>query len=318
MSDALPTTIGRFQVRTVLGRGGFGRVYCAFDPTVGRLVAIKVLTEEGGKDVLHRFRNEAIVAGNLHHENIVTVYEFGEHEGNPFLVMEYLEGEDLHQIIASHKPLTLLQKCSIMSQVAEGLACAHRHGVIHRDVKPANIMVLADGTVKIMDFGIARLTANRDATRLTSQGSVIGTLLYMAPEQFAGAETDALCDIFAYGVLFHELLTGKHPFEGADARTLMYKISFEDPPPIRASVSDCPDVLQNVVFRLLQKDRELRYQSFKEVQRDIEPIRLEFQQQRAAKLLTQAEEQFARKQLEPAQALVLEVLDLDPSNRLAR
>jgi serine/threonine-protein kinase len=284
---------------------------------VGRLVAIKVLSE-AGKDILSRFRNEAIVAGNLRHESIVTVYEFGEHEGNPFLVMEYLEGEDLHQIITSRKPLTLLQKCNIMSQVGEGLHCAHRNGVIHRDVKPANIMVLADGTVKIMDFGIARLTANRDATRLTQQGSVIGTLLYMAPEQFAGAEIDALSDIFAYGVLFYEFLTGKHPFEGADARTLMYKISFEDPPPLRDSVPDCPDALQQVISRLLQKDRELRYQSFKEVQLDCEPIRLEFQQQRAAKLLTQAQDQFAKKQLESAQSLLLEVLDLDPSNRLAR
>ena len=317
MLEALPARIGRFQVRNEIGRGGFGRVYCAFDPTVGRLVAIKVLSE-AGKDILSRFRNEAIVAGNLRHESIVTVYEFGEHEGNPFLVMEYLEGEDLHQIINSRKPLTLLQKCNIMSQVGEGLYCAHRNGVIHRDVKPANIMVLADGTVKIMDFGIARLTANRDATRLTQQGSVIGTLLYMAPEQFAGAEIDALSDIFAYGVLFYEFLTGKHPFEGADARTLMYKISFEDPPPLRDSVPDCPDALQQVISRLLQKDRELRYQSFKEVQLDCEPIRLEFQQQRAAKLLTQAQEQFAKKQLESAQSLLLEVLDLDPSNRLAR
>src|SRR5579872_122203 len=177
MSDALPERIGRFQVRTELGRGGFGKVYCAFDPTVGRLVAIKVLSE-AGKDIISRFRNEAIVAGNLRHNNIVTVYEFGDHGGNPFLVMEYLEGEDLHQIIAARKPLTLLQKCTIMSQVADGLNYAHRHGVVHRDVKPANIMVLADGRVKIMDFGIARLTANRDATRLTQQGSVIGTLLY--------------------------------------------------------------------------------------------------------------------------------------------
>ena len=175
--------------------------------------------------------------------------------------MEYLEGEDLHEIISSRKPLTLLEKCNILSQVAEGLYCAHRHGVVHRDVKPANIMVLADGRVKIMDFGIARLTGNRDATRLTQQGSVIGTLLYMAPEQFAGGEVDALCDIFAYGVVYYEFLTGRHPFEAPDARSLMYKISFEEPPPIRDFVPECPDALQRAVSRLLHKDREFRYQS---------------------------------------------------------
>jgi len=317
MPDALPSHIGRFQVRSELGRGGFGKVFCAFDPTVGRLVAIKVLTE-AGKDVLSRFRNEAFVAGNLRHENIVTVYEYGEFEGNPFLVMEYLEGEDLHEIIASHKPLSLLQKCNIMSQVAEGLYCAHRNGVVHRDVKPANIMVLGDGRVKIMDFGIARLAGDRNVTRLTQEGFVIGTLLYMAPEQLSGGEVDALCDIFAFGVLFYELLTGRHPFQASDARALMYKTSFEDPPPLRDWVPDCSEALQRAISRLLHKDRQLRYQNLKELQLDIEPVCIELQQQQAATLLKQAQELYARKQLESVQPLVLEVLDLDPSNRLAR
>src|SRR5581483_11888884 len=135
MSEPLPKHIGRFQVQSELGRGGFGRVFKAFDPTVSRLVAVKILTE-GGKDILTRFQNEATVAGNLRHENIVTVYEYGEHEGKPFLAMEFLEGEDLHRVLKSKRPLSLLQKCRIMSQVADGLHCAHRHGIIHRDVKP--------------------------------------------------------------------------------------------------------------------------------------------------------------------------------------
>jgi len=317
MPNALPSHIGRFQVRNQLGQGGFGRVYCAFDPTVQRLVAIKVLTE-ASKDILSRFRNEAFVTGNLRHENIVTIYEFGEFEGKPFLAMEYLEGEDLQQIIAARKPLTLLQKCNIMLQVAEGLYCAHRNGVVHRDVKPANIMVMGDGRVKIMDFGIARLTSGREATRLTSQGSVIGTLLYMAPEQFSGGAVDALCDIFAYGVVFYELLSGRHPFEAADAHSLMYKIGFEDPPPLTDMAPECPKALQRAISRLMHKDRELRYQTLKELQLDIEPVRIELQQQHAANLLKQAQEFHARKQLTQAQSLVLEVLDLDPSNRLAR
>ncbi len=185
MTESQPKEIGRYKVQEELGRGGFGRVYRAYDPTVGRPVAIKILTDVSA-DTQTRFRNEAMVAGNLRHKNIVTVYEYGSYEGLPFLAMEYLEGEDLHHILASHKPLTLLEKCAIMSQVADGLCYAHANGVVHRDMKPANIMVLRDGTVKIMDFGIARLTSTPDATRLTQQGYLIGTLRYMAPEQLAG------------------------------------------------------------------------------------------------------------------------------------
>ena len=317
MADNLPTQIGRYKVVDELGRGGFARVYRAFDPSVGRPVAIKILTERG-KDVLTRFQNEATVAGNLRHENIVTVYEFGEFEGQPYLAMEYLEGEDLQHTIKSRKPLTILEKCRIMSQVASGLDCAHRAGVVHRDVKPSNIMVQRAGVVKIMDFGIARITRDAEATRLTQEGYLLGTLIYMAPEQFAGLEIDALCDIFAYGAVYYELITGRHPFEAPDSRALMYKISFEDPPPIRDFVPDCPPALEAVIARILHKDRELRYQSLKDVQFDIEPIRLELQRQRATTLVTQAQELFDKKQLDPAQTVVLEALDLDPANTTAR
>jgi serine/threonine protein kinase len=313
----MPAQIGRYQVQTELGRGGFGRVFRAFDPTVSRLVALKVLTE-GGKDVLTRFRNEATVAGNLHHENITTVYEYGEHEGQAFLVMEYLEGEDLHQVIASRRQLTLLHKCNIMTQVAEGLYCAHQHGVVHRDVKPANIMVLRDGTVKIMDFGIARIVGDTEATRLTRQESMLGTLMYMAPEQFAGFDTDALCDIFAFGLIYYELIGGKHPFEAFDSRAFMYKISFEDPPPLLTLAPECPEALERVIGRILHRDREVRYQSLKEVMFDTGPILNELCQSQAAHLLVQAQQLYEKAELEPARAAVLEVLSLDPYNRVAR
>ncbi len=317
MAEGKPRQIGRYEIVEELGRGGFGLVYRAFDPTVNRSVAIKVLTQ-ASKDTLTRFRNEAMVAGNLRHENLVTVYEYGTHESVPFIAMEYLEGEDLHHIISSRKPLSLLEKCTIMSQVAEGLYCAHKSGVVHRDVKPANIMVLRDGTVKIMDFGIARLMNDRDATRLTQQGYLIGTLLYMAPEQLAGADFDALCDIFAYGVIFYELITGRHPFEAPDARTMMYKLTFEDPRPLREFAPDVPEALQQVVSKIIQRDRELRYQSLKEVQFDTEPIRLDLRRERAAALLAQAQQLFEKKQLDPAQTVLQESLSLDPGNRPAR
>ena len=176
MAEPKSRQIGKYQIQAELGRGGFGSVYRAYDPTVGRLVAIKVLTAPGDQNLLTRFKNEAAAAGNLRHKNIVTIYDFGDHEGLPYIVMEFLDGEDLQQIISRNQPLTLLQKVSIMLQVADGLYCAHRSGVVHRDVKPANIRLLPDGTVKIMDFGIARLVAGGSGgARLTRQGHVIGT-----------------------------------------------------------------------------------------------------------------------------------------------
>jgi serine/threonine-protein kinase len=173
--------IGKYEIQAELGRGGFGRVYRAHDPGVNRLVAIKVLTSEGDPDLLGRFRAEAGTTGNLIHKNIVTVYDYGEHNGMPYLVMELLEGQNFYQIIHTGKPFSLLEKVGMMSQVAEGLHAAHLRGVVHRDVKPSNIMLLPDGNVKIMDFGIARVMG-QSTTRRTRKGDLLGTILYMAPE----------------------------------------------------------------------------------------------------------------------------------------
>src|SRR5215471_5141524 len=317
MAEAQAGQIGRYKILNELGRGGFGRVYRAYDPTVGRPVAIKILTQVS-EDSRTRFRNEAMLAGKLGHRNIVTVYEYGTHNDLPFLAMEYLEGQDLHHIISSRTPLSLLAKCNIMSEVAEGLHCAHQSGVVHRDMKPGNIMVLRDGSVKIMDFGIARLASAPDATRLTQQGYLIGTLRYMAPEQLAGSDFDALCDIFAYGVVFYELLTGRHPFEAPDAQNLMYKLTFGEPPPIREFAPDVPDALQEVISRIIQKDRARRYQSLQEVQFDTEPIRIELQKGHVATLLRQVQDLIGKGELEPAHSIVHDALALDPSNRTAR
>src|SRR4030095_5945140 len=149
------TTIGKYKLEAEIGRGGFGRVYRAYDPSTRRTVAIKVLISQKNEEVLARFRREATATGNLNHKNIVTVYDYGEHDNTPYLVMEYLEGEDLRSSLSSGKNFSLLEKTSIMSQVAEGLQYAHHRGIVHRDIKPANLMILSDGTVKIMDFGIA-------------------------------------------------------------------------------------------------------------------------------------------------------------------
>ena len=212
--------IGRYEITGNIGSGGSGRVFSALDATVGRVVAIKVLNAPGDPALVKRFQVEAKTVANLHHKNIVTVHEYGEEDGVPYLVMEYLNGTTLLDLIAQ-RSLSLLEKLEIMSEVAEGLHYAHEHGITHRDVKPANIMRLTDGSVKIMDFGIARFGAQ--TARLTQSGLLIGSLMYMAPEQFNGT-ADALTDVFGYGVTFYELLTGKNPFANADPVVIIFKI----------------------------------------------------------------------------------------------
>ena len=305
--------IGRYEVRAELGRGGFGRVYRAWDPKVGRWVAIKTLTAGGDGEMLQRFRNEAAAAGKIQHKNIVTIYDFGEHESEPFIVMELLEGEDLSKIIGRREPLTLLQKMLIMSQVADGLYHAHLEGIVHRDVKPGNIMVLPGGAVKLMDFGIALVTQAAGA-RLTKTGMVPGTLRYMAPEQFRGATNDPLSDIFSFGVTYYELLCYRHPFDGPTEPSMMYNILTAQPPPLREMCPGCPEALEHVLLRAMHKDRELRYASFDDLRDDLRPAVAELQQQRGAELIEQASGFMAEGKLAEARSAVREALELDPAN----
>ena len=310
--------IGKYQVIAELGRGGMGRVYRAHDPSVDRDVAIKVLTSEGDPDLLGRFRSEAGTTGKLNHKNIVTVHGYGEQDDMPYLVMELLQGEDLARVIREQKPLTLLEKVRIMYQVAEGLSYAHQNSVIHRDIKPANIMLLPDGTVKIMDFGIARVTS-RNSTRRTQKGFLLGTISYMAPEQFRlGLDADQLVDIFAYGDVFYELITGVHPFHAEDPGTVMYRITAMDPKPVRELAPDCPESLSYIIHQLLAKDRELRYQSLRDALLDIEPTLFELRQHRATEILAEVQPMVQGGQLEAALIKVKEALELDPMSREAR
>jgi len=313
MSEPFPAKIGKYEVRGVIGEGGFGLVYKAYDPTVGRPVALKVMTARSSPDLLARFQKEATAAGNLRHENIVTIYEFGIWEGAPYIAMEFLDGLDLSQLMSSGQAVSLLDKVRIMTEVGEGLQCAHEHGVVHRDVKPANIKVLPDGSVKMMDFGIARLT-REDTTRLTQQGDLVGTIRYMSPEQFAALDVDALCDIFAYGVIYYEFLAGTHPFEAPDMASFMYKITGAEPVQLSRLVPGCPRALNQIVMRALEKDRDLRYQSLEDLLLDSRPVLLELQKERAAELLAAAHGLFSSGQVARAQALLKEILDLDPNN----
>jgi serine/threonine-protein kinase len=316
MFGNMKTRIGRYEIQGELGRGGFGQVYRAFDPQVGRMVAVKVLTAEGDADLLTRFRNEAAAAGKLRHRNIVTIFDFGEQERTAYIVMELLDGEDLQRVIAGRTAMTLLAKVEIMSQIAEGLHHAHSHGIVHRDVKPANIMLLADRTVKIMDFGIA-LLAQTVTSRLTPQGNIIGTLNYMAPEQFQGLPADALGDIFAYGILSYELLTGRHPFQAPAPQAVMYNIVNANPQPFHDLCPEAPANLEHIVARALRKDRDLRYQSFEDLKFDIEPILLDLKREHSAGLLAEAQALTAEEQLDTAQKLIREILEIDPGNTMA-
>jgi serine/threonine protein kinase len=311
------STIGKYKLEAELGRGGFGRVYKAFDPIVGRPVAIKVLTALDRPDLLARFRSEARATGNLRHANIVTIYDFAEQDGVPYIVMEYLEGQDLKQFMAAEQPLSLLEKVRIMAQVGQGLQHAHANGVVHRDVKPANIRVLPGGSVKVMDFGIARL-ANEIGKRHTQRGQVIGTFLYMSPEQLRGADADPLCDIFAYGSVFYELLSGKYPFQAENTSAIMFKIVSEQPAPLSEVAPGCPEALELIVMRALAKERELRYQSFTDLLFDLDAVLLDLQKARAAELLTEARALLNSGQTVEAQAFVRNILDLDPANGEAR
>jgi len=313
----MPRLIGRYEILSELGRGGFGQVYRGLDPTVGRPVAIKTLASDGDSGMLTRFRNEATASGRLRHPNIVTIYDFGEQDGVPYIVMELLEGRDLQQVIAGATPVSQLNKVRIMTQIAAGLQHAHAHGVIHRDVKPANVMVLPDGSVKIMDFGIALITQATES-RLTPRGAMIGTFRYMAPEQFRNAQTDARSDIFAYGLIFYEFLSGVHPFHAADAGALMYNILSVEPVPIGELAPDCPKELQAVIAKLLNKDPEARYQNLDDVLFDIEPSLGELRKKRAQELLDEAQTAKSAQRFDTAQELVRQILELTPGDDGAR
>src|ERR1700684_153322 len=262
--------IGKYKVKEEIGSGGFGRVYSAHDPGFNRTVAIKVMSAPGDPDLVQRFRTEATTVAKLHHKNIVTVHDSGVQDGAPYLVMEYLKGTNLQDLIRENS-LTLLEKIEIMSEVANGLQCAHERGITHRDVKPANIMRLAHRSVKIMDFGIARI-ATDSTHHLTQAGFIIGTLAYMSPEQSAGAPADPQCDIFAYGVTFYELLTGQNPFASPHTGETISRIMSSEPPPVSSYVPGCPEGIDRIVKATLEKNREARYSSLSDVVLDARPI----------------------------------------------
>jgi tetratricopeptide (TPR) repeat protein len=252
----IPRRIGRYEIVDRIGYGGMGMVFRGHDPHIGRAVAIKLL-RIGDEDLHDRFLREAQSAGGLKHPNIVTIYDFGEHEGSPFIVMEYVEGTTLAEHIKQNIPLTLARKLELLEELAAGLEYAHNKGVVHRDVKPANVMVDREGILRILDFGIARVTDSG----LTQTGMIMGTPNYMSPEQVEGKSSDRRSDIFSSGLVMYELLSYHQAFPGDTMHQVMNAIVRHAPVPLRTLAPDLDPALETIVNRAIEKDPARRYQT---------------------------------------------------------
>ena len=262
--------LGRYEIIAELGQGAMGIVYRAIDPILNRVVAIKTINMALKQDEIAeyeaRFYQEARAAGGLNHPNIVTVYDIGKSGTSAYMAMEFLEGEELSVLLAPGAALPVMQAVNIAMQVADGLAYAHEHDVIHRDVKPANIMITTGGLAKITDFGIARMRA---AKVVTQTGVVLGSPKYMSPEQVLGKRAEARSDIFSLGAVLYEMLTGKAPFVGADVNAMMYQTLNLVPPPPSTFNPVVPSMLDLIIAKMLAKAPEDRYPSARELVADL-------------------------------------------------
>lgn len=254
--------IGKYEIVEKIGSGGFGTVFKGWDPLIRRHVAIKTC-EVGNKDVRNRFFREAQLAGGLQHPNITLIYEFAFEGEVPFMVQEFLSGEDLDRLIGTDGPLTLQDKLRILIGIAFGLEYAHKAGVMHRDIKPANIRMLENRSVKIMDFGIAKTVD--PAEDITQAGITVGSSSYMSPEQIGGDSLDFRTDIFSFGVLAYELLSGRKPFSNENLFLLLEQIVTEEPKPLSEIAPDVPPALVAIVERAMRKRPEDRFPSAREL-----------------------------------------------------
>jgi serine/threonine protein kinase len=265
------TFAGRYQVIEELGQGGMGRVYKVHDTKIGEKIALKIIRPESALDKksLERFSNELKLARKIRHKNVCQMFDLGEDQGTRYITMEYVHGEDLRQLIRKVGRLSPGQAIAIVRQVCAGLEEAHKLGVIHRDLKPQNIMLDDDGNARIMDFGIARSLTGKG---ITGAGAFIGTPEYMSPEQVEGQDVDERSDIYSLGVILFEMLTGRRPFEGDTTLSVAVKQKSETPPDPQLLNSQIPDDLSRVILKCLEKKRESRYQSSEELLADLETV----------------------------------------------
>lgn len=269
--------LGRYEIVREIGKGAMGVVYLATDPVIGRQVALKTirlrdLDDEDAREHQQRFIREAQAAGILSHPSIVTVHDIGEmpDTGTSFIAMQYVDGPNLKELIQRNEVPDWPTVCEVIAQVADALQYAHARGIVHRDVKPANIM-LTDGVAKITDFGIAKIASV--ASNLTTTGQFIGTPNYMAPEQVKGTPVDGRSDLFSLGIILYELLTRRKPFAGDTLTTISYKIVHEDFPPLREVAPAVPQAFEGVLAKALAKSPEDRYQSGTELAADLRKLR---------------------------------------------
>ena len=316
MAAPIPKKIGKYDVLDVVGKGGMGVVYRAKDPFLDRMVAIKIMTISYADypDLLQRFYREAKATANLQHPNIVTVYELGEHEGSPYLAMQFLEGASLDSILRSGQELSLLQKLDIIIQACHGLSYAHQKGIVHRDIKPGNIMVLKDGNVKIVDFGIARI----GDTNFTRTGQFMGSLNYMSLEQLNDKlQVDQRTDVYSTGVVLYQILTGALPFEADSTGATLMKILNEAPPPFSKYLASFPPEIETITLKALAKDRDQRYASADELALDLTQLADRFKSEKISIHMQQAEILLQQNNLFKANDELMAVLKLDKQHTKA-
>jgi eukaryotic-like serine/threonine-protein kinase len=266
-----PWLLGRYEIVAELGKGAMGVVYRANDPMLNRMVAIKTInTEEAGHEGMAeyeaRFYTEAKAAGGLNHPNIIIIYDIGKSGRLVYMAMEYIEGQELREMLVDGKPIPVAKAVDFAAQVGEGLAYAHQHQVVHRDIKPANIMITPDGRAKIADFGIARM---RSSETRTQTGVILGSPKYISPEQVVGKRADHRSDIFSLGVILYECITGATPFNGEGLSALMYQITNHDPAQPSSSNPQVPVMLDYIIAKVLAKSPEARYQSAADFANDL-------------------------------------------------
>ncbi|NNF05829.1 MAG: serine/threonine protein kinase, partial [Candidatus Eisenbacteria bacterium] len=249
--------ISHYELLDLLGEGGMGKVYRAIDINLDRPVAIKVLTDRmiGDPEFLERFKREARLAAQLNHPNIATIYEFGEEDGTAYLAMEFVEGKTLQQLMQG-RGLAFDDIYFLGGQAARALALAHSRGIVHRDIKAPNLMLTADGNLKVMDFGVARRTGD---TQLTMEGALVGTAHIMAPEIIEGKVPGPAADLFSLGCVLYEMATGSPAFSGETASTILYQVAHKDPVPPRELRPDIPEDLEELIASLLVKDPAERF-----------------------------------------------------------
>ena len=317
--DGEVTRIGKYEILDVLGRGGMGVVYRGIDKQIGREVAIKTLTQGFLRDanMLARFYEEGRRTGRLNHPNIVTVYDLGDDNGTPYIVMECVEGEPLDKMIRSGLLPSLPERLRILVEVCSALGYAHRNNVIHRDVKPANIFVQPDGTAKLLDFGIARLEKRDQDNNLTQTGNLIGTVPYMAPERLRNEDVDGRSDIFAAGVVLFQLMAGQLPFSGTD-NVLMQKIMNEPHPRLSSIRQDLPASLEPILDRALAKSLDDRYPTAEEMAADLTAVIAELQQDQVLELLPEAQRLMEAGEFPRARAVLHQLLKIDSKHVEAR